>query len=131
MTCVITTILSLVTTWGLLYTNRRLFFTGFKKNSKFFLGALLFFLIVIILIFNTHLGYYPSDREWEELLNAKHLNFQASVYGCGYLTILAIFFRIFGAIPEIAVILNLFFASACVFLVLLLAKIIVRNLKNN
>ena len=129
MNYVIITILELLFAIFLVFINRKFFWKEFKTAKKYIIALSLFF-IVLTFVFNNGLSFLPSWHEWQELYEAKHLNsqtfFQAK-QGLVYPVILAPLFKIFGANPEAAVLLNLFLAGACIFLVFFLTKIVFKN----
>lgn len=114
----------------LILFNRKVFWSEMKKvNASYIVGLSLFFFIIVI-IFNANLNFFPSYHEWGALSAAKYLNSQTLFQekeGFIYPTVLSPLFKIFGASPEVAVLLNLFLTGLCVLLVFFLAIIVLKN----
>ncbi len=114
----------------LVFLNWEVFWSEIKKINKKYIIGLISLFFVIVIIFNANLNFFPSYHEWGMLSAAKYLNSQTFFQekeGLIYPAILAPFFKIFGASPEVAVLLNLFLAGACIFLIFFLTKIIFKN----
>ncbi len=111
----------------LVFINWEVFYSEIKKiDKKYFIGLIILFLFAVF-IFKSNLSFFPSYHEWGMLSAAKHLSsqtFYQEKEGLLYPAILALLFKILGANPEVAVLLNLFFSVSCVFLVFLLVRII-------
>lgn len=130
MSYLITNIIGLIAVLFLFFLNRNFLIAEIKKTDRKFLASLLLFIVLLILIFSSGLNFYPTDREWEQLTQAKYLgahSFDQENYGLTYPVILSLAFKIFGANPEVATILNLLLAVGCIFLVFFLTKFIFRN----
>ncbi|MDD4996432.1 MAG: hypothetical protein PHW15_03115, partial [Patescibacteria group bacterium] len=111
----------------LIFINWESFFIEIKKVDKKYFFCLIVLFVLTALLFNGGLSFFPSYHEWGALSAAKHLNpqtFYQEKEGVLFPAILAFFFKIIGAIPETAVLLNFFLGALCVFLIFLLVKII-------
>lgn len=123
------TLATLIAAIVLTIINWRVFWLELKKVDKKYFLFLALLLVFLFSVFNSSLNFHPSDREWEELYRAQSLTQwdalnNSGVYGFIYSILLAPLFKVFGPDPALAVLLNLFLAGACVFLIFFLSKII-------